>query len=350
MSKKDPEMTANDVIDVLQLFNENLIELHIDGGWGVDALLWEQTRKHLDLDIAVQHKDVDKIRALLEARGYKEMPGNDSWECNFVMGDEMGHLIDIHSYTLDEQGRNIYGLAYPPDSLTGKGWVNGQPVQCISPEWMVRFHSGYPLDEDDYRDVKALCLRFDIPLPAEYTGFEKKGSISPEVKALIAHFKLERLPVEGTLFTNTYRSNQNFENGNPPGSAMIGLFCDEPRSVTLFHRLPVDEIWHFYAGDALRLILLYPNGSSRDVIMGSEPLKGHQVQFVVPAGVWQAGHMLDGGNYALFGCTMAPGFIGSMFEGGTREILMKNYPERAEDISWLGCENTETSMPEDFAK
>jgi lincosamide nucleotidyltransferase A/C/D/E len=36
---------------------------------------------------------------------------------------------------------------------------------------MVKFHSGYALDENDYRDVKALCERFDIPLPAEFLRF-----------------------------------------------------------------------------------------------------------------------------------------------------------------------------------
>jgi predicted cupin superfamily sugar epimerase len=94
---------------------------------------------------------------------------------------------------------------------------------------------------------------------------------------------------------------------------------------------------------------LYPDGSSKDVIMGSDPLKGQHVQFVIPAGVWQAGHTLDGGRYSLFGCTMAPGFTGDMYEGGTRERLMKLYPERADDINRLGCGNDEISMPKGFA-
>ncbi len=53
--------------------------------------------------------------------------------------------------------------------------------------------------------------------------------------------------------------------------------------------------------------------------MGSDPLQGQQVQFVVPAGVWQAGGMLEGGRYSLYGCTVAPGFTGDIFEGGRRE-------------------------------
>lgn len=171
----------------------------------------------------------------------------------------------------------------------------------------------------------------------------------PEVKALIEHYNLEPLPVEQTLFVRTYRSNQEFSVGKPCGTAIIALYCDEPRSVSLFHKLPVDEVWHFYGGDPLRLVLLYPDGSSKDVIMGSNPLMGHHVQFVVPAGVWQAGHMLAGGSYSLYGCTMAPGFTDDMFEGGTLDQLADIYPDRINDINMLGCSLGETSMPEGSA-
>src|SRR5512142_891608 len=125
--------------------------------------------------------------------------------------------------------------------------------------------------------------------------------MKPEVKALIEHLHLIPLPAEGALFASTYRSAQEFGGGKPFGTAIVAMYCDDPPCFSRFHRLPVDEIWHFYSGDPLRLVLLYPDGSSRDVVMGSDPLKGQLVQFVIPAGVWQAGHMVDGGRYSLFG-------------------------------------------------
>jgi predicted cupin superfamily sugar epimerase len=173
--------------------------------------------------------------------------------------------------------------------------------------------------------------------------------MQPEVKALMAHYNFQPLPVEGTLFVSTYRSKQEFGGGKPFGTAIIAMYCDEPHSVSLFHKLSVDEVWHFYAGDPLRLVLLYPNGSTRDVIMGTDPLKGQLVQFIIPAGVWQAGHMVAGGRYSLFGCTMAPGFTEEMFEGGTRMQLIDIYPERAADINVLGCDVDKTRMPKGFA-
>jgi len=54
------------------------------------------------------------------------------------------------------------------------------------------------------------------------------------------------------------------------------------------------------------------------------------------------------GRYSLFGCTVAPGFTGDIFEGGTRETLLKMYPDRAEDINRLSV-NGETNMPDGFA-
>jgi predicted cupin superfamily sugar epimerase len=166
----------------------------------------------------------------------------------------------------------------------------------------------------------------------------------PEVKVIIEHFHFKKLPVEGTLFLQTYCSEQEIEDGKPIGTAILALYCDEPRSVSLFHKLPVDEVWHFYAGDPLRLILLFPDGSSKDVIMGNNPLEGQQVQYVVPANVWQAGHLLEGGRYSLYGCTMAPGFVKEMFEGGSQEQLLGLWPDRAADIQKLSCPIDNTRM------
>jgi lincosamide nucleotidyltransferase A/C/D/E len=174
--KSDAEMSGDVVVQLMQIFDQHGIGVIVDGGWGVDALLGEQTRSHGDLDIAVQHKDVPKLRALLEARGYRDVPRDDTRECNFVMGDDQAHEVDFHSYSFDAHGKLVFGVEYPFDSLTGTGSIQGYPVKCISADWMVKFHSGYELDENDYRDVSALCERFDIALPAEYESFTRAGA------------------------------------------------------------------------------------------------------------------------------------------------------------------------------
>lgn len=103
-----------------------------------------------------------------------DVPRDDTRDCNFVLDDSQGHQVDIHFYTFDAAGNHIYGIAYPAFSLTGTGSVLGHPIQCIAPEWLVKFHTGYRVNEDDYRNVRALCQRFGIRIPSEYDKFEKR--------------------------------------------------------------------------------------------------------------------------------------------------------------------------------
>jgi len=169
------------------------------------------------------------------------------------------------------------------------------------------------------------------------------------VKELVERFGMELLPVEATFFAQTYRSAAGAAAGGPAGSAGIGLYCVEPPSRSLFHRLEFDEVWHFYAGDPLRLVLLHRDGRDEDVLLG-DPLAGHRVQHVVPAGAWQAGEVAPGGRWSLFGCTMAPGFTGSCFEGGRVPELLRTHPQRAADIERLGVPAGEAAtMPDGFA-
>jgi len=167
--------------DVISLYTEleNLgITIWIDGGWGVDALLGEQTRPHRDLDIAIQQEDVPRLRQLLQARGYEDIKLEEARPWNFVLGDENGREIDFHVIVIDDRGNGLYGPTengemYPAASLTGTGSIDGRTVRCISPEWMVKFHSGYKLKEKDYRDVSGLCKKFDIKLPEAFDEFRE---------------------------------------------------------------------------------------------------------------------------------------------------------------------------------
>jgi lincosamide nucleotidyltransferase A/C/D/E len=62
-------MPAEEVIALYTLLNEACVDLWVDGGWSVDALLGRQIRTHKDLDIALQWKDVPELRQVLGARG-----------------------------------------------------------------------------------------------------------------------------------------------------------------------------------------------------------------------------------------------------------------------------------------
>jgi len=156
-------MLAEDVVELYTTLEDLGIRIWVDGGWCVDALLGEQTRPHGDLDIAIQKEDVGPARELLEARGYREARRDSEW--NFVMADEQGREIDLHSFVLDANGHVAEGIRYPDGSLTGAGTINGHQVRCIAPEHMVAFRTGYALRERDVRDVAALRAKFRLAPP-----------------------------------------------------------------------------------------------------------------------------------------------------------------------------------------
>lgn len=175
------------------------------------------------------------------------------------------------------------------------------------------------------------------------------------VEALIAQFNLKPLPVEGGMFARTYLSEAVCPGSSLParyegqdrwfGSAILMLFTPEVDSFSAMHRLKTDEVFHFYLGDPFDLVLLYPDGSSRTVTMGQDVLAGQQVQFVVPAGVWQGSRLNLGGRFALFGTTMAPAFAVEDFEAAGREELIAAYPHERERISDLTRADGERFMP-----
>ena len=170
---KSFNMTSDRVLDLYNWFKENDITIWIDGGWCIDALLNFQTREHDDLDIAISRKDALKLRPLLESSGYKEEKRDDSWECNYVMKGEDGQLIDIHVFEHDKNGKIVYGVPYSLDSLTGKGKINDQEVNCINPQWMFKFKlwaDDVPCEprQKDIIDAQMLSEKFGFELPSQY--------------------------------------------------------------------------------------------------------------------------------------------------------------------------------------
>lgn len=168
ISQPGPKMSCEHAIELLRLFEAHGIRVWVDGGWAVDAVVGRETRLHDDLDIALSHDDLNALCLLLRDRGFVEVPRVDSWECNFVLGDSQGRQIDIHTFTLDENGKHSFGVAYPAESLTGRGILGGYECECIAPEWLLKFRSGYELRPKDYADIAVLCDSFGFPLPSNY--------------------------------------------------------------------------------------------------------------------------------------------------------------------------------------
>jgi len=140
---------------------------------------------------------------------------------------------------------------------------------------------------------------------------------------------------EGGYYRETYRSPGQIlktGDGRPerPFSTCIYYLLTHG-TVSKFHRLSSDEIFHFYSGDPVTWVLLGAAGKTEKRVLGS-PVKGHLAQLVVPAGTWFGGFLNEGGDHALMGTTVAPGFEFSDFELAGREKLLAEFPHDQEDI------------------
>ncbi len=168
-----PEMNSRDVLRFYNDLQSLGVQIWVDGGWAVDALLEKQSRPHKDLDIAIQWKDVPKLREVLNADGYKQIKEDSKW--NFVLADDSGRELDVHAFIYDERGNIVDGIMYPTESLAGNGMIDGQNVRCISPKYMVDFLAPWIHKwPEKYLDaVAALCEKFEIELPKEYKEFKK---------------------------------------------------------------------------------------------------------------------------------------------------------------------------------
>jgi hypothetical protein len=164
-------MSEADVLWVLDVLEDAGITVYLDGGWAVDALLGRQTREHDDMDIAIPMRDGEKVKTALAAQGFELW--RDDGPANWVVMDASGRKVDIHLVDFEgrSRGGEYYGsegILYHVGSLEGTGRIAGREVRCPLPEFLVRWHTGYEHDEDDARDVFALCEHFGIDVPEQY--------------------------------------------------------------------------------------------------------------------------------------------------------------------------------------
>jgi predicted cupin superfamily sugar epimerase len=153
---------------------------------------------------------------------------------------------------------------------------------------------------------------------------------------------LEQHPCEGGYFVQTWKAQEEIPQAALParysgaraaGTAIYYLL--EPSTFSEMHRLVSDEVFHFYLGDPVEMLQLWPDGSDRVVVLGDNLAAGMLPQVVVPKDVWQGSRLRPGGQLALLGCTVSPGFDYADYETGKRAELMETYPGCAELIRRL---------------
>jgi len=163
-------MDTASVLEILDALDGASIPVWLDGGWGVDALLGEQTRPHADLDVVLSIDDGEALVSALRGIGFVRQPGGS--DTGFVLKDERGREVDVHLVRFDSNGYGIFELAdgrrwpFPPPAFAGKGRIAGREVRCLSVDAQVQCHGqGYAPTENDLHDMERLQLRFGVVLP-----------------------------------------------------------------------------------------------------------------------------------------------------------------------------------------
>lgn len=168
-------------------------------------------------------------------------------------------------------------------------------------------------------------------------------------KEVIDWFGLMPNSAEGGYFAATYESAVKI----PSGRLLSGVqqersLCSaiyyllDPAGRSVMHKVEGDMIYHFYAGDPVEMLLLYPKGQanrhevcifSNNVAAGGQPMK------IIPGGTWLGSRLTPGGSYALMGVSMSPGFDPNEYAIGRREELTREFPERTSLIIELTRES-----------
>ena len=159
---------------------------------------------------------------------------------------------------------------------------------------------------------------------------------------LKASLGLKPLPMEGGYFVESYRASDTFPEGALEGGytgsrslATAIYYLLTPDTFSAMHRLRSDEVYHFYLGDPVQQLRLFPDGTVETLTLGPDLSGGMHVQTVVPRGVWQGSRLVEGGRFALMGTTMTPGFDPADYEHAGRESLISAYPEARDLITAL---------------
>lgn len=190
------QMPAEDVVELYSRLLAEGVRLWVDGGWGIDALIGQQTRPHKDFDAIAAFEDLPAITRFLSGLGFalKVIWPENRWEPSpvapaligrvigrappaveaataFVLENGAGHEVDFHIVRLDEHGRRLPAwetdLVFPPEAFAGLGTIGATRVRCLSAEMQMRTHMGYALKESDIHDLRLLHDRFGIDYPKE---------------------------------------------------------------------------------------------------------------------------------------------------------------------------------------
>jgi uncharacterized protein len=149
---------------------------------------------------------------------------------------------------------------------------------------------------------------------------------------IISKLNLEPLDKEGGFFKRVYTHSLTItDTGKTLASAIYYLL--KPDNFSAMHRLTSDEIFHFYCGDSVEMLMLSKDHECIKIQLGNDLNHGQLPMKVVPAGTWQGSRILSPNlGYALLGVSVHPAFRWQDFELAERHDLIAEFPSWKNDI------------------
>ena len=166
-------MTKKTAVELLKAAENLDITVWIGGGFGVDALIGEETRPHNDIDVYIDIKNADSFINMLKSKGYSEVEMEYTTPSHTVWENPVNHIVDLHLIGFKEEDPDslyFQEWTFPISLLDGNGTIGGHPVNCFTAEAQLLFHQGYKPLEKDIHNVKVLCKTFGLEVPEDYKG------------------------------------------------------------------------------------------------------------------------------------------------------------------------------------
>jgi predicted cupin superfamily sugar epimerase len=138
---------------------------------------------------------------------------------------------------------------------------------------------------------------------------------------------------------STYLSNQSipasalpppFADARPVGSALY--FMVTPTAPVRLHRIRNDQLYHYYLGDPLEVLLLHGDGTTERVVVGPDLRGGERVQLFIPGNTFHTARLIGRRRWFLGASTEWPGVVPTDVEIGNVEQLAAKYPAVAADL------------------
>jgi predicted cupin superfamily sugar epimerase len=121
-----------------------------------------------------------------------------------------------------------------------------------------------------------------------------------------------------------------FAAGRPMGSALY--FMLTPQEPVKLHRIMNDQLYHYYMGDPIEVLMMLEDGSTQFHVVGPDLRGGQVVQLYIPGGTFHTARVIGERRWFLGASTEWPGVEPADVELGKADELVKKFPKVAEQI------------------